>query len=118
MHIIVDAEAGSRGVDHVHPRIDGARRKRLRLDPAPDELQLGLGFGPMPAALYLAAMAVGAFVGSGVGAWAATAVGRPILHVGLAIMAVGTTVLYVSLRGAGSSGGGVGWLELVPGMVV
>ena len=36
MHIIVDAEAGSRGVDHVHPRIAGARRKRLRLDPAPD----------------------------------------------------------------------------------
>ena len=46
-------------------------------------LQLGLGFGPMHAALYLAALAVGAFVGSGVGAWAATAVGRPILHVGL-----------------------------------
>ena len=36
MHIIVDAEAGSRGVDHVHPRIAGARRKGLRLDPAPD----------------------------------------------------------------------------------
>ena len=56
-------------------------------------LQIGLGFTPMHAALYLAAMAVGAFFGSGVGAWAATAVGRPILHVGLTIMAVGTAVL-------------------------
>ena len=63
-------------------------------------LQIGLGFGPMHAALYLAAMAVGAFFGAGVGAWAATAVGRPILHVGLTIMAVGTAVLYVSLRSA------------------
>jgi EmrB/QacA subfamily drug resistance transporter len=81
-------------------------------------LQIGLGMTPMRAALYLAGFAVGAFFGSGVGAWATTAVGRPILHVGLAVMAVGTTVLYVSLRGAGSSDGHVGWLELVPGMVV
>jgi EmrB/QacA subfamily drug resistance transporter len=80
--------------------------------------QIGLGMTPMNAALYLAGFAVGAFFGSGVGAWATTAVGRPILHVGLAIMAVGTAVLYVSLRGAGSSVGDVGWLQLVPGMVV
>ena len=57
-------------------------------------LQIGLGLTPMKAALYLAGFAVGAFFGSGVGAWATTAVGRPILHVGLAIMAVGTAVLY------------------------
>ena len=68
----------------------------------------------MKAALYLAGFAVGAFFGSGVGAWATTAVGRPILHVGLAIMTVGTTVLYVSLRAASD----IGWLQLVPGMVV
>ena len=80
--------------------------------------QIGLGMTPMKAALYLAGFAVGAFFGSGVGAWATTAVGRPILHVGLAIMAVGTTVLYVSLHAAGGSVGSVGWLELVPGMVV
>jgi EmrB/QacA subfamily drug resistance transporter len=76
-------------------------------------LQIGLGFGPMHAALYLAAMAVGAFVGSGVGAWAATAVGRPILHVGLTIMALGSAVLYVSLRAAD---GDVGLLTLAPGL--
>ena len=77
-------------------------------------LQLGLDMTPMKAALYLAGFAVGAFFGSGVGAWATTAVGRPILHVGLAIMAVGTGVLYASIRGAET----VGWLQLVPGMVV
>jgi EmrB/QacA subfamily drug resistance transporter len=76
-------------------------------------LQIGLGFGPMHAALYLAAMAVGAFVGSGVGAWAATAVGRPILHIGLTIMALGSAVLYVSLR---ASDGDVGMLTLAPGL--
>jgi hypothetical protein len=77
-------------------------------------LQIGLGMTPMRAALYLAGFAVGAFFGSGVGAWATTAVGRPILHVGLAIMAVGTFVLYVSVRGADA----VGWLQLMPGMLV
>ena len=77
-------------------------------------LQIGLGMTPMKAALYLAGFAAGAFFGSGVGAWATTAVGRPILHVGLAIMAVGTFVLYASIRGAET----VGWLQLVPGMVV
>jgi EmrB/QacA subfamily drug resistance transporter len=76
-------------------------------------LQIGLGFTPIHAALYLAAMAVGAFVGSGVGAWAATAVGRPILHVGLTIMAAGSVVLYLSLR---ASDGDVGMLTLAPGL--
>jgi EmrB/QacA subfamily drug resistance transporter len=78
-------------------------------------LQIGLGFGPMHAALYLAAMAVGAFFGAGVGAWAATAVGRPILHVGLTIMAAGSAVLYFSLR---SVDGDVGLLTLAPGLFV
>ena len=78
-------------------------------------LQIGLGFTAMKASLYLAAMAVGAFLGSGVGAWAATAIGRPILHVGLTIMAIGTTVLYVSLH---SIHGGVGVFDLAPGLAV
>ena len=69
----------------------------------------------MHAALYLAAMAVGAFFGSGVGAWAASAVGRPILHVGLTIMAAGSAVLYLSLRAADGS---VGFLDLAPGLFV
>jgi EmrB/QacA subfamily drug resistance transporter len=78
-------------------------------------LQIGLGYSPMKASLYSAALAVGAFLGSGVGAWAATAVGRPILHAGLAIMAIGTAVLYFSLRAVD---GGVGLGVLAPGMAV
>ncbi|HKF34732.1 MAG TPA: MFS transporter [Jatrophihabitantaceae bacterium] len=78
-------------------------------------LQIGLGYSPMKASLYSAALAVGAFLGSGVGAWAATAVGRPILHAGLTIMAVGTAVLYFSLRAVD---GGVGVGVLAPGMAV
>ena len=78
-------------------------------------LQIGLGFTPMHASLYLAAMAVGAFFGAGVGAWASTAVGRPILHVGLAIMAGGSALLFLSIRGAD---GGVGFGSLAPGLFV
>jgi EmrB/QacA subfamily drug resistance transporter len=78
-------------------------------------LQIGLGYSPLKASLYSAALAIGAFLGSGVGAWAAAAVGRPILHVGLTIMAIGTAVLYFSLRAVdGSVGVGV----LAPGLAL
>lgn len=86
-------------------------------------LQIGLGFTPMHASLYLAAMAVGAFLGAGVGAWAATAIGRPILHVGLSIMAVGTVLLYAALRsvdamvGVGTLAPGLGVFGLGMGMI-
>jgi len=76
-------------------------------------LQLGLGFSPLKAGLYTAALAVGAFFGSGVGAWATTNVGRPILHVGLAIMAAGTTTLLVSVHAAGANPGAA---ALLPGL--
>ncbi len=78
-------------------------------------LQIGLGFTPMRASLYLASMAVGAFFGAGVGAWAATAVGRPILHIGLTLMAVGALVLEISLR---ATTGQVGAMTLAPGLGV
>ncbi len=78
-------------------------------------LQIGLGFTPIHASLLLAAMAAGAFIGSGVGAWAATAVGRPILHIGLAIMAAGTLVLYLSLHAVRET---VGTFTLIPGLAV
>jgi EmrB/QacA subfamily drug resistance transporter len=78
-------------------------------------LQIGLGFTPIHASLLLAAMAAGAFIGSGVGAWAATAVGRPILHIGLGIMGVGTLVLYLSLHAVHES---VGAFTLIPGLAV
>jgi hypothetical protein len=78
-------------------------------------LQIGLGYTPIHASLMLAAMATGAFIGSGVGAWAATAVGRPILHIGLAIMAAGTVLLYLSLHAVHQT---VGVLTLTPGLAV
>ena len=78
-------------------------------------LQIGLGFTPIHASLLLAAMATGAFIGSGVGAWAATAVGRPILHIGLTIMAAGTLVLYLSLHAVRAT---VGTFTLIPGLLV
>ena len=68
----------------------------------------------MTASLYGIAMAVGAFAGSGVGAWAMTAVGRPILHIGLVVMAAASALLYVSLHGVHH----VGALDLVPGMAI
>jgi hypothetical protein len=76
-------------------------------------LQLGLGLSPLHASLYLTAMAVGTFGGAGVGAWATTAVGRPILHVGLGTMAVGTLVLYVVVGHAAT-----GFWQLAPGLAV
>jgi EmrB/QacA subfamily drug resistance transporter len=76
-------------------------------------LQIGLGFTAMHASLYLAAMAVGAFFGAGVGAWATTAVGRPILHVGLSGMLLGLLVLWLSMRHVD---GVVGFGALAPGL--
>lgn len=78
-------------------------------------LQLGLGMTALHASLYLMAMAVGAVFGSGIGAWAATAVGRPILHVGLTIMAAGVLVLLVSLHASDAT---PGFAALVPGLFV
>lgn len=77
-------------------------------------LQIGLGLTPLRASFHLAAMAVGSFAGAGVGAWAATAVGRPILHVGLTVMAAGTLMLYVVTGQAGA----VGFWRLAPGLAV
>ena len=80
-------------------------------------LQLGLGLSAVHASFWMAALAVGAFLGSGVGAWAAQALGRPILHVGLAIMAVGVVVELAHLH-AVAAGDVVGAGTVVPGLVV
>jgi EmrB/QacA subfamily drug resistance transporter len=60
-------------------------------------LQVGLGFTAMRASLFMAALSVGAFLGSGVGAAAVGKVGRPVLHLGLAIMTAGGLALRWSL---------------------
>ncbi|GIF64985.1 putative actinorhodin transporter [Asanoa ishikariensis] len=57
-------------------------------------LQLVLGYSPMKASLTMAAWAVGAFIGSGFGSTMMNRLGRHILHIGLALMLVGTAALY------------------------
>ena len=65
-------------------------------------LQLGLGYSPTRASLTMAAWAVGAFLGSGFSAASAAKLGRRILHLGLAIMTVGTAGVYVIFQQYGA----------------
>lgn len=60
-------------------------------------LQLGLGYSPLKASLTMAPWAVGAFVGSAVGASVLAGMGRRVLHLGLGLMTAGLTWLYFSL---------------------
>lgn len=75
-------------------------------------LQLGLGYSPVRASLTMAAWAVGAFLGSGFGATMMHKLGRRILHIGLAIMAIGLSGLYVVF--AQAEGGVGGWRLALP----
>ncbi|MGH6657716.1 MAG: MFS transporter [Actinocrinis sp.] len=78
-------------------------------------LQLGLGYTPVRASLTMAAWAVGAFFGSGFGATMMYRLGRRILHLGLAIMAVSLVGLYLVFAHDGA--GLVGW-HLMPALGV
>lgn len=78
-------------------------------------LQVGVGMTALHASLYLMTMSIGTMLGAGIGSWAATAVGRPILHAGLAVMAAGTVVLLVALHGSGPV---PGFWTLTPGLCV
>jgi EmrB/QacA subfamily drug resistance transporter len=80
-------------------------------------LQLGLGYGPMRAALVTAPGAVGAFLGSGFSAATMARLGRRILHLGLAIMAVGLVGVYLVLANASQPAGAVGWYLAGPLLV-
>jgi EmrB/QacA subfamily drug resistance transporter len=68
-------------------------------------LQLGLGYSPIRASLTMATWALGAFLGSGFAATAGVKLGRRVVHLGLAIMGVGITGLYLVFQFAGSVGG-------------
>jgi EmrB/QacA subfamily drug resistance transporter len=57
-------------------------------------LQLGLGQSPVRASLTMSSWAVGAFLGSGFAAAMMARLGRRILHLGLAMMAVGLLLLF------------------------
>jgi MFS family permease len=78
-------------------------------------LQLGLGYSPVRASLAMAAWAVGAFLGTGVGSTMTAKLGRRIVHLGLAIMAIGLTAVYLVLDRAGA--GVTGWQLAAPLLV-
>lgn len=60
-------------------------------------LQLGLGYSPLKASLTMAPWAVGAFLGSAIGATVLANLGRRVLHLGLGLMAAGLVWLYFSM---------------------
>ncbi len=68
-------------------------------------LQLGLGYGPLRASVTMAPLAVGAFFGSGFAAALMGRLGRRMLHLGLALMAVGQVAVWVVLGEAGTDVG-------------
>jgi EmrB/QacA subfamily drug resistance transporter len=75
-------------------------------------LQLGLGYSAMHAGLTATATAGGAFVGSALSSTVGAKLGRRVLHLGLAVMEVGTVGFLLVL---GSAGAGVsGWDMAAP----
>nr|WP_291414801.1 MFS transporter [Actinophytocola sp.] len=67
-------------------------------------LQLGLGYQPLHASLTMAPWAVGAFIGSALGATVLAKLGRHVLHIGLSLMAVGLVVLLAVMGDVPSAG--------------
>jgi len=78
-------------------------------------LQLGFGYSAQHAALASAPWAVGAFLGTGIGATQGPKLGRRVLHMGLVGLAAGCGLLYALLAWAGS---GTSQLELVGPLLV
>jgi len=75
-------------------------------------LQLGLGYSAMHASLAAIPSAVGAFVGSALSGTLGAKLGRRILHLGLAVMAIGTVGFLLVLEHAGA--GVTGWDMTAP----
>ncbi|MBR7825216.1 MFS transporter [Actinospica sp. MGRD01-02] len=75
-------------------------------------LQLGLGYSAMHASVTSLSMAVGAFIGSALSSTVGAGLGRRIIHIGLAVMAVGTVGFLLVLDQAGA--GVTGWDMAAP----
>jgi MFS family permease len=68
-------------------------------------LQLGQRFSAIHTGLTFAPWAIGTGIGAGVGAGAlGPRIGRPVLHVGLVVMAVGVAGTLLVVHGAGDAG--------------
>ncbi|WP_433161816.1 MFS transporter [Kribbella sp. CA-247076] len=78
-------------------------------------LQVGLGYTPIHASLAMAPWAFGALIGSAVSGMTMQKYGRKLLHVGLALMAVGLTGLYAVLTLTGLDVGH--WDLVVPNLI-
>ncbi|WP_129841638.1 MFS transporter [Streptomyces sp. RFCAC02] len=78
-------------------------------------LQLGRGYGPMDASIVMAPWAIGAFFGSAFGGALMGRLGRHILHIGLAVMAVGQVLAHLVI---GSAGTGVDGSDLVVPLLI
>jgi EmrB/QacA subfamily drug resistance transporter len=78
-------------------------------------LQLGFGYSAQHAALATAPWAVGAFLGTGVGATQGPKLGRRVLHIGLVGLAIGCGLLLGLLSWAGT---GTSQLELAGPLLV
>lgn len=75
-------------------------------------LQLGLGYSAMHASLTATSLAAGAFVGSALGSTVGVRFGRHVLHIGLAVMGLGTVGFLLVLGQAGA--GVTGWDMTAP----
>jgi EmrB/QacA subfamily drug resistance transporter len=75
-------------------------------------LQVGLHYDPLHASIAMAAIPVGAFVGSALSGMTMEKLGRTILHAGLVLMATGIAGMYAILRKYGVQVGG--WELAVP----
>ncbi|WP_406053200.1 MFS transporter [Kribbella sp. NBC_00889] len=78
-------------------------------------LQVGLGYTPIHASLAMAPWAFGALIGSAVSGMAMQKYGRKLLHIGLALMAIGLTGLYGVLALTGLNVGH--WDLVVPNLI-
>ena len=78
-------------------------------------LQVGLGYTPIHASLAMAPWAFGALIGSAVSGITMQKYGRKLLHIGLALMAIGLIGLYVVLTLAGLNVGH--WDLAVPNLI-
>jgi EmrB/QacA subfamily drug resistance transporter len=74
--------------------------------------QLGEGFSPVHAGLTLMAMVVGMLAGMGASFALVARLGRHLIHLGIAIIAVGTVVLALAVTGVSSAS----TLDLAPGL--